>query len=77
MHTRPLSLSDYQLAQLRQAAKSLLPSERDEFLRGVAKRLGEMPSDEALQLAISEQLARGKLPTFLCDSAATMKEKNR
>jgi hypothetical protein len=34
-----------------------------------ARRLGETPSDEALQLAISEQLSVNRVPVFLCDSA--------
>ena len=62
-------LTDQQLTQLQQAAQSLLPSARSEFLQGAARRLGDAPSDEALQLAISEQLAMNKLPTFLCDAA--------
>ena len=71
---RPIGLTDSQLAQLTQATQNLLPSARSEFLQGVARRLGDAPSDEALQLAISEQLAVNKLPIFLCD-AAMMKEK--
>jgi hypothetical protein len=71
---KPIGLTDQQLKQLQQAAKTLLPLERDTFLQGVARRLGETPSDEALQLAISAQLAVNKLPVFLSD-AAMMKEK--
>jgi hypothetical protein len=48
---RALSLSDYQMQQLRAAAKTLLPSARSDFLEGVARRLGDQPSDEALQIA--------------------------
>jgi hypothetical protein len=74
---KPIGLTDQQLAHLKQAAQSLLlPSARDDFLTGVARRLGDAPSDAALQLAIDAQLALGKLPTLLCDSAAgTTKEK--
>jgi hypothetical protein len=50
--------------QLQQATKSLLPSARDEFLRGLARRLGDAPSDEALQLAISDQLSVNRIPHF-------------
>jgi len=53
---RALSLSDYQMQQLRAAAKNLLPSQRSDFLEGVAKRLDDAPSDEALQIAIAVQL---------------------
>jgi hypothetical protein len=65
---QPIGITDEQLMQLQQAAKTLLPSARDEFLRGVARRLGDAPSDEALRLAISEQLAI-RVPQFLCDHA--------
>jgi len=70
---RALSLSDYQLAQLRAAAKNLLPSQRTDFLEGVARRLGDQPSDEALQIAIAAQLATNRLPVFLCDAVSTNK----
>ena len=72
---KPIGLTDQQLAHLEQAAQSLLPSARDDFLRGVARRLGDAPSDAALQLAIDAQLALGKLPTLPCDSAGATKEK--
>jgi hypothetical protein len=45
----PIGFTDEQLMQLQQAAKTLLPSTRDEFLRGVARRLGDAPSDAAQQ----------------------------
>ena len=64
---RALSLSDYQLQQLRAAAKNLLPSQRTDFLEGIARRLGDAPSNEALEHAIAEQLATNRLPTFLCE----------
>ncbi len=63
---RALSLSDYQMQQLRAAAETLLPSAAD-FLEGVARRLGDQPSDEALQIAIATQLSMNRLPVFLCD----------
>ena len=62
---KPIGLTDAQLMQLQQAAKTLLPSARSEFLQGVARRLGEAPSDGALQAAISEQLAINRIPHFL------------
>jgi hypothetical protein len=65
---RPIGLTDQQLAQLQQAAQSIPPSARDEFLRGIARRLGHSPTDAALQAAIDAQLAVGRLPVFLCDS---------
>jgi hypothetical protein len=64
---RALSLSDYQMQQLRAAAKTLLPSARSDFLEGVARRLGDQPSDEALQIAVAAQLSMNRLPVFLCD----------
>jgi hypothetical protein len=67
---KPIGLTDQQLKQLQQAAKTLLPLERDGFLQGVARRLGDAPSDEALQLAISEQLTVGRLPVFLYDNVS-------
>ena len=73
---RPIGLTDAQLMQLQQAAKTLLPSARDEFLRGIARRLGDTPSDAALQLAISEQLAVNRIPTFLCDHAPAKETSN-
>jgi hypothetical protein len=65
---RALSLSDYQLQQLRAAAKNLSPSQRTDFLEGIAKRLGDQPSDEALQHAIAAQLSLNRLPVYLWDS---------
>ena len=73
---QPIGLTDEQLMQLQQAAKTLLPSARDEFLRGVARRLGDAPSDEALRLAISEQLAINRVPQFLCDQAPAKETSN-
>jgi hypothetical protein len=54
---RAISLSDYQLSQIRAAAKTLLPSARADFLEGVARRLG----------AIAAQSSMNRLPVFLCD----------
>jgi hypothetical protein len=70
----PLSLTDHQLALIKQAAKYVSIDRRDEFLRGVASHLGAEPSDATVQAAIDTQLAVNKLPVFLCD-AAMMKEK--
>ena len=64
---RALSLSDYQMQQLRAATKNLSPPQRTNFLEGIAKRLGDQPSDEALQIAIAAQLSMNRLPVFLCD----------
>jgi hypothetical protein len=69
-HPRPLALTDAQLAQLQQATRTVPPSQRDEFLQGVARRLGSQPSDRALEVAIDAQLAVNRLPVFLCDHAA-------
>ncbi len=66
--TRPLSLTDRQMQQVRAAAKTLLPSQRSEFLQGLARRLGEQPSDTALAEAIAAQLAINRLPVLLYDA---------
>jgi hypothetical protein len=66
---RPIGLTDQQLAQLQQAAQSIPPSARDEFLRGIARRLGHSPTDAAVAAAVDAQLATNRIPQFLCDSA--------
>jgi hypothetical protein len=66
MNRRPLALTDHQLAEVQHAAHSLLPSQRERFLEGLARRLGDEPSDEALREAIAAQLALNRIPTFLC-----------
>jgi hypothetical protein len=66
----PLSLSDYQLSLIPEAARTLPLSGRDEFLRGVASHLGHEPSDRAVKAAVDAQLQVNRLPVFLCDSAA-------
>jgi hypothetical protein len=70
----PLSLSDYQLNLIQEAARSVPLERRDQFLRNVASHLGHLPSDAAVQAAIDAQLAVNKLPVFFCD-APMMKEK--
>jgi hypothetical protein len=56
MMTRPLALTDRQLAQLRFAAKAVPPHERDAFLRCVARCLTGEVSDAAVQAAINVAL---------------------
>jgi hypothetical protein len=51
----PLALTDLQLAEIRAAALTLLPSEWPEFLRGLASRLGSEPSEWHWQLPHSSQ----------------------
>jgi hypothetical protein len=51
--TKPLSLSDHGLAQVRRAARTLPPAERGGFLEALARRLGEQPSDAAIEQAIA------------------------
>ena len=65
---RAPSLSDYQLAQLRAAVKNLLSSQHTDLLEGVARRFGNQPSDEALQIAIAAKLSMNRLPVYLCYS---------
>ena len=67
---RNIGFTDAQLMQLQQAAKTILPAARSEILQGVARRLGEAPSDGALQAAISEQLAINRIPHFLMADSA-------
>jgi hypothetical protein len=50
--TRPLALTDHQLAEVQRAARTLPPSQREHFLEALAHRLGAEPSDEALAQAI-------------------------
>lgn len=64
----PLALTDYQLRLVRQAAETMPVSSRDEFLRGVARHLGNEPTNEAVIAAIDGQLAINRVPTFLCDN---------
>jgi hypothetical protein len=61
---KPLSLSDKQLRLMQTAAKAVPPRRRDEFLKCVASRLGETPTDQAVEAAISAQLAINCLPAF-------------
>jgi hypothetical protein len=56
MMTRPLALTDRQLAQLRFAAKAVPPHARGAFLRTVANRLAGEVSDAAVQVAINVAL---------------------
>jgi hypothetical protein len=48
----PIALTDYQLRLVRQAAATMPVSGCDEFLRGVARHLGNEPTDEAVIAAI-------------------------
>jgi hypothetical protein len=73
---RPVGLTDYQLAELQRAALALPPAERSDFLEGVARHLGNAPSDEALQAAIDMQLRTNRLPVFLCDSVPSKEVPN-
>ena len=59
---KPLSLSDHQLRQIHAAAKALLPLRRSDFVRGVKRRLAITQSNEAVQAAISAELALNRLP---------------
>jgi hypothetical protein len=49
---------------INQAARALLPSVREEFLTAVERRLGDSPSDHAVQAAIDAQLALNRIPSF-------------
>ena len=62
---RAPSFSDKQFWRITAAAVRLPRSRRNEFLTGVARRLGETPSDEAVEAAITAQLALGRLPAFI------------
>jgi hypothetical protein len=65
---RPIALTDHQLLLVEQAAKTLPVSDRDEFLRGVASKLGAEPTNDAVRHAIDRQLEVNRIPTFLCGS---------
>jgi hypothetical protein len=67
MRTAPLSLSDRQLALVRNAARAVPVSARDLFLQNVARHLAGEPS--AVTEAINNVLDR--VPVFLNDSAPT------
>jgi hypothetical protein len=57
--------SEKQQKILLAAAAQLPRSKRNTFFTGVAKRLGENPSNAAMEEAISQQLAIGRLPNFI------------
>jgi hypothetical protein len=65
---RGIGLSDQQLALVHAAAGTLPIATRDGFLRGVARRLGEIPTDDAVRAAIDIELQSNRIPAFLCDS---------
>jgi hypothetical protein len=56
--TRYPTFSDKQFRRITAAAARLPRSKRNEFLTGVARRLGTEPSDEAVEAAITAQLAQ-------------------
>jgi hypothetical protein len=60
---RPLSLSDQQMRQIKNAARVLPVALRDQFLRDVAARLVDTPSDAAVMQAINSVFDR--IPIFL------------
>jgi hypothetical protein len=55
--------SDKQFRKITAAAAKLPRQKRNDFLTGVARRLGENPSDQAVEEAITVQL--GRPPAFL------------
>jgi hypothetical protein len=64
---KPLSLSDHQLRQIHAAARTLLPSQSSDCVHGVwSRRLGDNPSNRAVQATISAEVALNRLPAFLC-----------
>jgi len=69
MMTRPLALTDRQMAWLRNAAKAVPADRRDAFLQGVGNHLAGEPSDQAVQAAINAAL--DGIPVF----STPMKEK--
>ena len=46
-------------------------------IESIAHRLGHEPTDEAVALAISQQLAINRLPVFLCDAATVKPEQTQ
>jgi len=67
--TRCIMLTPSQRHDIDQAANSLLPGAREQFLNGVARRLGHCPSNDAVAHAIAMELAVGRFPQFLCEGA--------
>ncbi len=66
MKRRPISLSDHQLQFIKHAARALPVTRRDQFLRDVAARLVDEPSDAAVTQVINVTLDR--VPVFLNDA---------
>jgi hypothetical protein len=62
---RPPSFTDRQFRRISAAAAKLPRSRRSDFLTGVARRLGNEPSDAAVEAAITVQLAINRLPAFI------------
>jgi hypothetical protein len=58
MNPRPVSLTDKQIGFVRTAAASLPHNQRDEFLKGVARKLSEKPSDHAVLIAVNITMSR-------------------
>jgi hypothetical protein len=65
---KPIGLTDFQLEEIKSAVATLLPSQRSEALAGIARHLGENPSNESVALAISMELSKNRVPQFLCDA---------
>jgi hypothetical protein len=59
------SFTDKQFRSISAAAARLPRHQRNDFLTGVARRLGDAPSDEAVEAAITAQLAINRLPAFI------------
>jgi hypothetical protein len=66
---KTIVLSPAQRAAIDAAANSLLPSQRENFLDNVGRRLGQAPTDFAVQHAIDVELGLNRFPQFL-DSGA-------
>jgi hypothetical protein len=70
---KPLSLSDWQLLQVRTAAALLPVHARDSFMRSIAGRLADIatPNDDDVAAAVNFVLStRGiSTPAYLCDGA--------
>ena len=62
---RPPIFTDWQFRRITAAAARLPRSRRNEFLTGVARRLGSEPTDEAVEAAITAQLGINRLPAFI------------
>jgi hypothetical protein len=62
---KPPALTPHQFGAIHAAAQSLPPSQREDFIMAVKRRLGHAPSDIAVQIANDSELSINRLPNFI------------